>query len=76
MHIARDDNSAGGLGPHRNGLGDLQNRLFAHTPAFWRIRYAVRVARFAARYTHLGFHIADEALNDARDDGHAGELLT
>lgn len=34
----------------------------------------LRVARFAARYAHLGFRIADETLTLMREMTHAGEL--
>lgn len=44
------------------GLQDLQNRLLRHvSPAFLEDPVRVlRVARFAARYYHLGFRLADE----------------
>ena len=59
-----------------NGLGDLQNRLLRHvSPAFGEDPLRVlRVARFAARYAHLGFRIADETLALMREMTHAGEL--
>jgi len=43
------------------GLNDLKNRILRHTPSFTEdpIR-ALRLARFAARYHGLGFHIAAE----------------
>ncbi|MGR9116450.1 MAG: multifunctional CCA addition/repair protein [Gammaproteobacteria bacterium] len=44
------------------GRKDLQNRIFRHiSSAFSEDPVRIlRVARFAARYTHLGFRIADE----------------
>ena len=58
------------------GQGDLQKRLLRHvSPAFSEDPLRVlRVARFAARYAHLSFRIADEtmALMTAMTD--AGEL--
>ncbi|MGL9736377.1 MAG: multifunctional CCA addition/repair protein [Symbiopectobacterium sp.] len=47
-----------------HGRYDLQQRLLRHvSPAFQEdpLR-ALRVARFAARFAHLGFHIAEETL--------------
>ncbi|UPT54888.1 multifunctional CCA addition/repair protein [Dickeya zeae] len=46
------------------GQRDLQNRLLRHvSPAFSEDPLRVlRVARFAARYAHLGFQIAEETL--------------
>ncbi|MGK7591338.1 multifunctional CCA tRNA nucleotidyl transferase/2'3'-cyclic phosphodiesterase/2'nucleotidase/phosphatase, partial [Salmonella enterica] len=60
--LAQDDN--GEIIDPYNGLGDLQNRLLRHvSPAFGEDPLRVlRVARFAARYAHLGFRIADETL--------------
>ena len=57
--LAQDDN--GEIIDPYNGLGDLQNRLLRHvSPAFGEDPLRVlRVARFAARYAHLGFRIAD-----------------
>ncbi|WP_299178328.1 hypothetical protein [uncultured Neptuniibacter sp.] len=47
-----------------NGQSDLNNRVLRHvSPAFAEDPLRVlRVARFAARYHHLGFTIADETL--------------
>ncbi|MBY4676066.1 multifunctional CCA addition/repair protein [Marinobacterium arenosum] len=46
------------------GRQDLENRLLRHvSPAFSEDPLRVlRVARFAARYAHLGFKVADETL--------------
>ncbi|MFU2364762.1 MAG: fused tRNA nucleotidyltransferase/2',3'-cyclic phosphodiesterase/2' nucleotidase/phosphatase Cca, partial [Enterobacteriaceae bacterium] len=72
--LAQDDN--GEIIDPYNGLGDLQNRLLRHvSPAFGEDPLRVlRVARFAARYAHLGFRIADETLTLMREMTHAGEL--
>lgn len=47
-----------------NGKKDLENRIFRHiSPAFCEDPVRIlRIARFAARYAHLGFTIADETL--------------
>lgn len=47
-----------------NGRKDLENRIFRHvSPAFSEDPVRIlRLARFAARYSHLGFSIADETL--------------
>ena len=58
--IAMDDD--GNLFDPFNGQADLKARLLRHvSPAFAEDPLRVlRVARFAARYAHLGFTIADE----------------
>lgn len=47
-----------------NGVADLERRIFRHvSPAFSEDPVRIlRIARFAARYTHLGFIIAEETL--------------
>ncbi|MDO6592797.1 hypothetical protein [Neptuniibacter sp. 1_MG-2023] len=58
------------LGPDKqlidpyNGQDDLQKKLLRHvSPAFSEDPLRVlRVARFAARYAHLGFSVADETM--------------
>lgn len=52
------------IDPH-NGKKDLENRLFRHiSPAFAEDPVRIlRIARFAARYSHLGFTIANETLS-------------
>ena len=47
------------------GQDDLKNRLLRHvSPAFTEDPLRIlRVARFAARFYHLGFKIADETLD-------------
>lgn len=47
-----------------NGLKDIQDKVLRHvSPAFCEDPVRIlRVARFAARYFHLGFSVADETL--------------
>lgn len=58
------------------GRADLQQRILRHvSPAFAEDPLRVlRVARFAARYAHLSFRIADETLALMRAMTDAGEL--
>lgn len=72
--LAQDDN--GTLVDPYGGQADLQNRLLRHvSPAFGEDPLRVlRVARFAARYAHLSFRIAEETLTLMRDMTAAGEL--
>lgn len=58
------------------GQRDLQQRILRHvSPAFAEDPLRVlRVARFAARYAHLSFRIADETLALMREMADAGEL--
>ncbi|MER1975635.1 multifunctional CCA addition/repair protein [Pseudocitrobacter faecalis] len=72
--LAQDDN--GTIIDPYGGRADLQNRLLRHvSPAFGEDPLRVlRVARFAARYAHLSFRIADETLTLMRDMTAAGEL--
>jgi tRNA nucleotidyltransferase (CCA-adding enzyme) len=59
-----------------NGQADLRQRLLRHvSPAFSEDPLRVlRVARFAARYAHLSFRIADETMALMREMTDAGEL--
>lgn len=59
-----------------NGRGDLESRLLRHvSPAFAEDPLRVlRVARFAARYHHLGFHIAEPTWALMRDIVASGEI--
>ncbi|MCW2480639.1 multifunctional CCA addition/repair protein [Candidatus Symbiopectobacterium sp. NZEC135] len=59
-----------------HGRYDLQQRLLRHvSPAFQEDPLRVlRVARFAARFAHLGFHIAEETLALMQFMTHEGEL--
>jgi tRNA nucleotidyltransferase (CCA-adding enzyme) len=65
--IARDAN--GELIDPYGGRGDLENRLLRHvSPAFAEDPLRVlRVARFAARFAHLGFSVAAETLELMRN---------
>ncbi|WP_421506460.1 multifunctional CCA addition/repair protein [Erwinia rhapontici] len=58
------------------GRGDLENRLLRHvSEAFNEDPLRVlRVARFAARYAHLNFHIASETLALMQSMAESGEL--
>lgn len=61
------------------GLGDLESRTLRHvSPAFAEDPVRIlRVARFAARYHHLGFCVATETMQLMRDmveQGEADEL--
>jgi tRNA nucleotidyltransferase (CCA-adding enzyme) len=58
------------------GLNDLESGVLRHvSPAFGEDPVRVlRVARFAARYAHLGFRIAPETLDLMRDMAEAGEV--
>ncbi|WP_026972936.1 multifunctional CCA addition/repair protein [Aliagarivorans marinus] len=58
------------------GQRDLEQRLLRHvSPAFVEDPLRVlRVARFAARFHHLGFKVADETIALMRDIAHTGEL--
>lgn len=61
--IAMDDD--GQLFDPYGGREDLQNRLLRHvSPAFCEDPVRIlRVARFAARYAHLGFRVADPTMH-------------
>lgn len=58
------------------GRQDLQNRVLRHvSPAFSEDPVRIlRIARFAARYAHLGFKVADETLGLMRTMVAAGEV--
>ncbi len=72
--IAMDD--AGAVIDPCGGQADLEAKLLRHvSPHFVEDPLRVlRVARFAARYHHLGFHIADETLALMTNIVDAGEL--
>jgi tRNA nucleotidyltransferase (CCA-adding enzyme) len=65
------------IDPH-NGQADLAARLLRHiSPAFREDPLRVlRVARFAARFHHLGFTVAPETLELMREIAASGELET
>ena len=68
-------NEAGGLIDPYGGQRDLDQKILRHvSPAFAEDPLRIlRVARFAARYHHLGFRIADETLQLMREIVDAGE---
>lgn len=72
--MAQDDD--GTIIDPYNGLSDLRMRTLRHvSPAFNEDPLRVlRVARFAARYAHLSFRIANETMALMRDMTAAGEL--
>ena len=77
--LAQDEN--GTLIDPRGGLSDIQNRVLRHvSDAFAEDPVRVlRVARFAARFHHLGFTIADETMQLMRrmvEDGEVDALVT
>ncbi len=59
-----------------NGQRDIENRLLRHvSDAFVEDPVRVlRIARFAARFAHLGFSIAEETRDLIRQIGESGEL--
>lgn len=61
-----------------HGQSDLQNRLLRHvSPAFIEDPLRVlRVARFAARFAHLGFTVAPETLSLMREIAESSELAS
>lgn len=72
--IAQDD--AGQLIDPFDGQRDIEARVLRHvSPAFVEDPLRVlRVARFAARFAHLGFTVADETLALMRELSRSGEL--
>lgn len=72
--IAQDQE--GKLHDPYGGIRDLQDRVLRHiSPAFSEDPLRVlRVARFAARFHHLGFYIAPETLELMRKLSRSGEL--
>ena len=73
--IARDVESGALFDPY-HGEADLQQRLLRHvSPAFNEDPLRVlRVARFAARFAHLGFRVADETMALMTQMASSGEL--
>jgi tRNA nucleotidyltransferase (CCA-adding enzyme) len=72
--IAKDKN--GKIIDPFNGLKDLHDKILRHvSPAFTEDPVRIlRVARFAARYLHLGFIVADETMQLMKDMVAAGEV--
>lgn len=73
---AMAENSAGELIDPFGGAADLHKRVLRHvSPAFAEDPVRVlRIARFAARYHHLGFKVADETLDLMRTMVASGEV--
>jgi len=72
--IARDDN--GQYYDPYGGQADLEQRILRHVSSAFNedpLR-VLRVARFAARFAHLGFRIAPETLALMRSMAQSGEL--
>ncbi|MGK0271274.1 MAG: tRNA nucleotidyltransferase (CCA-adding enzyme), partial [Cocleimonas sp.] len=61
--LAEDEN--GNIIDYVNGRADIKNRVLRHvSPAFTEDPVRVlRIARFAARFAHLGFKIANETMD-------------
>lgn len=72
--LAKDEN--GQLIDYYNGQFDLDQRLLRHvSPAFAEDPVRIlRVARFAARYAHLGFRVAEETQRLMREMVESGEV--
>lgn len=73
---AMAESESGELVDPYGGQRDLQQRVLRHVSAAFAedpLR-VLRVARFAARFAHLGFHIAEETLTLMRQLVDAGEM--
>jgi tRNA nucleotidyltransferase (CCA-adding enzyme) len=72
--IAKDEN--GEIIDPFNGLQDIHDRILRHvSPAFTEDPVRIlRVARFAARYLHLGFIVADETMQLMKQMVNNGEV--
>ncbi len=70
------ENNQGQLVDPFGGQNDLNARILRHvSPAFVEDPVRIlRVARFAARYHHLGFRVAEDTLQLMRDMVDAGEV--
>ncbi len=75
INAIAEDNQGNLIDPY-GGQRDLAARVLRHvSPAFAEDPLRVlRVARFAARYAPLGFHIAEETLALMRELAQSGEL--
>lgn len=72
--IARDDN--GELVDPYHGVDDINNKVLRHVSSAFAedpVRI-LRVARFLARYAHLGFGVADETMTLMKHMVHSGEV--
>ncbi|MDD9959470.1 MAG: multifunctional CCA addition/repair protein [Gammaproteobacteria bacterium] len=75
---AMAESTSGELIDPYGGQADLENRLLKHVSAAFSedpLR-VLRVARFAARFAHLGFKVADETMNLMHHMVASGELDT
>ncbi len=72
--LAEDEN--GKLIDYVNGQTDLKNRILRHvSPAFAEDPVRIlRIARFSARFAHLGFTVADETMQLMKDMVEQGEV--
>ena len=72
--IAKDENGEY-IDPY-NGIADIENKILRHVSgAFLEDPVRIlRIARFQARYAHLGFRIAEETMGLMNDMVTAGEV--
>ena len=72
--LAEDEN--GNIIDYVNGQKDIEDRILRHvSPAFAEDPVRVlRIARFAARFAHLGFTVADETMLLMQNMVKAGEI--
>jgi tRNA nucleotidyltransferase (CCA-adding enzyme) len=73
---AMAEDSEGRIIDPYGGQQDLENRVLRHVSAAFSedpLR-VLRIARFAARYAHLGFRVADETMTLMRQIAASGEL--
>ena len=72
--IAKDENGKY-VDPY-NGIADIEKKILRHvSDAFLEDPVRIlRIARFLARYAHLGFSIADETMNLMKEMVSAGEV--
>ena len=72
--LAEDED--GNIIDYVNGQKDIENRILRHvSPAFAEDPVRVlRIARFAARFAHLGFKVADETMELMQGMVKAGEI--
>jgi tRNA nucleotidyltransferase (CCA-adding enzyme) len=72
--IAKDENGEY-IDPY-NGIADIENKILRHvSDAFLEDPVRIlRIARFQARYAHLGFRIAEETMDLMNDMVTAGEV--
>lgn len=75
INAIAEDTSGNVIDPF-NGRQDIQDRILRHvSDAFVEDPVRVlRIARFAARFAHLGFTIADQTKQLIEDIGQSGEL--